>query len=39
MSDMEMEIALRIGVRPSNIIWNGPFKNAKIPPVPGVKLL
>lgn len=29
VSDMEMEIALRIGVRPSNIIWNGPFKNAK----------
>ena len=29
VSDMEMEIALRIGVDPKNIIWNGPFKNAK----------
>ncbi len=29
VSDMEMEIALRIGVEPKNIIWNGPFKNAK----------
>ena len=29
VSDMEMEIALRIGVEPRNIIWNGPFKNAK----------
>ena len=29
VSDMEMEIALRIGVRPEHIIWNGPFKNAK----------
>lgn len=28
VSDMEMEIALRIGVEPKNIIWNGPFKNA-----------
>ena len=28
VSDMEMEIALRIGVKPQNIIWNGPFKNA-----------
>ena len=27
VSDMEMEIALRIGVEPKNIIWNGPFKN------------
>ena len=27
VSDMEMEIALRIGVKPENIIWNGPFKN------------
>ena len=24
---MEMEIALRVGVEPKNIIWNGPFKN------------
>ncbi len=29
VSDMEMEIALRIGVQPEKIIWNGPFKNAK----------
>lgn len=29
VSDMEMEIALRIGVKPENIIWNGPFKCAK----------
>ncbi len=29
VSDMEMEIALRIGVEPKNIIWNGPFKNMK----------
>ena len=29
VSDMEMEIALRIGVDPKKIIWNGPFKNAK----------
>lgn len=29
VSDMEMEIALRIGVEPKCIIWNGPFKNAK----------
>ena len=29
VSDMEMEIALRIGVVPEKIIWNGPFKNAK----------
>ncbi len=28
-SDMEMEIALRVGAEPKNIIWNGPFKNAK----------
>ena len=28
VSDMEMEIALRVGVEPSKIIWNGPFKNA-----------
>ena len=27
VSDMEMEIALRIGVEPKNIIWNGPYKN------------
>ena len=29
VSDMEMEIALRSGVSPSHIIWNGPVKNAK----------
>lgn len=29
VSDMEMEIALRIGVEPKKIIWNGPFKNKK----------
>lgn len=29
VSDMEMEIALRIGVRPEKIIWNGPYKNAR----------
>lgn len=28
VSDMEMEIALRIGVEPKNIIWNGPYKKA-----------
>lgn len=27
VSDMEMEIALRAGVHPSKIIWNGPVKN------------
>lgn len=27
VSDMEMEIALRIGVKPEKIIWNGPYKN------------
>lgn len=29
VSDMEMEIALRVGVAPEKIIWNGPFKNYK----------
>lgn len=29
VSDMEMEIALKVGAEPKNIIWNGPFKNAK----------
>ena len=29
VSDMEMEIALRIGVEPKKIIWNGPYKNAE----------
>ena len=27
VSDMEMEIALRIGGAPEKIIWNGPYKN------------
>lgn len=27
VSDMELEIALRSGVSPSRIIWNGPIKN------------
>ncbi|MCM1257602.1 MAG: pyridoxal-dependent decarboxylase [Roseburia sp.] len=29
VSDMEVEIAQRIGVSPSKIIWNGPYKNAE----------
>lgn len=29
VSDMEMEIALRIGVLPRKIIWNGPIKNSE----------
>ena len=27
VSEMELEIALRVGVRPERIIWNGPIKN------------
>lgn len=27
VSEMEMELALRIGVEPKKIIWNGPIKN------------
>lgn len=27
VSDMELEIALRVGVEPKKIIWNGPYKN------------
>lgn len=27
VSEMEAELALRIGVEPKNIIWNGPIKN------------
>ena len=27
VSDMEMDLALRIGVSPQRIIWNGPYKN------------
>lgn len=29
VSDMEAEIALRVGVAPEKIIWNGPYKNFK----------
>lgn len=29
VSHMEMEIALRIGVKPEKIIWNGPYKKAE----------
>lgn len=29
VSEMEMEVALRSGVIPSHIIWNGPIKNAE----------
>ncbi|MBQ6980266.1 MAG: alanine racemase [Clostridia bacterium] len=29
VSDMEAEIALKVGVKPQNIIWNGPYKNLK----------
>lgn len=29
VSDMEMELALRVGVNPNMIIWNGPVKNRK----------
>lgn len=29
VSEMELELALRIGVRPDRIIWNGPIKNAQ----------
>lgn len=27
VSEMELEIALRLGVKPNRIIWNGPIKN------------
>lgn len=30
VSEMELEIALNVGVSYSNIIWNGPIKNASI---------
>ncbi len=30
VSDMELEIALRVGVTPERIIWNGPIKNPQI---------
>lgn len=29
VSDMELEIAIRSGVKPEHIIWNGPIKNQK----------
>ena len=29
VSEMELEIALRIGVKYNRIIWNGPIKNAR----------
>lgn len=29
VSEMEMELALRIGVKPGNVIWNGPIKERK----------
>ena len=29
VSDMEMEVALRSGVAPQKVIWNGPIKNFK----------
>lgn len=29
VSEMEMELALRCGVEPKRIIWNGPIKNSK----------
>lgn len=29
VSEMELELALRLGVQPKNIIWNGPIKNEK----------
>lgn len=30
VSEMEVELALRVGVRPENIIWNGPIKNPQV---------
>lgn len=30
VSEMEAELAFRVGVRPENIIWNGPIKNSQI---------
>lgn len=29
VSDMELDIALRVGVTPDKIIWNGPVKNSR----------
>ena len=30
VSEMEVELALRVGVKPENTIWNGPIKNPKV---------
>ncbi len=30
VSDLELELALRVGVTPDKIIWNGPYKNAQV---------
>ena len=30
VSEMELELAKRVGVNPNNIIWNGPIKNHKV---------
>lgn len=30
VSEMELELALRLGVEPNRIIWNGPIKNKEI---------
>lgn len=30
VSEMEVELALKVGVKPHNIIWNGPIKNTLI---------
>lgn len=30
VSEMEAELALRVGVKPENIIWNGPIKNPQM---------
>lgn len=30
VSEMELEIALRLGVNPQKIIWNGPIKNTRV---------
>lgn len=30
VSEMELELAKRVGVNPTNIIWNGPIKNPKV---------
>lgn len=30
VSEMELELALKIGIQPNKIIWNGPIKNTKV---------